>query len=162
MAGTDSRPAHLLTAADLVRHPVWRYCVEEADVDESHVAPVDPADFRLGVHASFIVAAHYRVTAGVVLPGAVQVDVLDRHAQFTPDTIHVEGFSVDPLASGAAARLARLTGDSAARPQRWTLQQPLAGEHAPRSGRIARTKWGKALGLLSTLLRFRRWRLPNA
>lgn len=161
MAGTDSRPAHTLSAADFERHAVWRFAEEGADGDECEAAPVAPAEFALGTHATFIVAARYEITGRLVLPGAVQVGVLDRHVQCTPFVIHVEGYRVDPLADGAAARLARLTGDAEARPRRWTLTQPLVGERAPRSGRIARTRWGRALGLLIELVRLRRRRLPE-
>lgn len=159
MPSTDSRSAHTLAATDFVRYPVWRYCADENAGDESQIKPVEPADFRLGAHASFIVAAYYDVGARLTLPGAVQVDVLDRHIQCTPDVIHVEGFNVDPLARGAAARLSRLTGEAGARPRRWTLALPLFGEPAPRSGRIARALWGRSLGLLLDLLRLRQRRL---
>lgn len=157
MSDAESVPVHLLTEDHLRTHPVWRFRLEaegEEGIDETHVAP-DSAQLQAGANGSFIVSASYVLDNGQDLPGAVQVDVLGTKMHFTPAMLCVRGRQLDPLAPDVAARLGRILHASDCRPASWRLNVPIGGESAPRRGRIPRSRWLQALGLLLRLLSLR-------
>lgn len=157
MGRSDSRPVHELTEADLQRHHVWQFMLDAdgtGDVDESHASPTTTG-LRLGEYGSFIVAATSLLRNGQELPGAVQVDLLGSKVLVTPTHLFVQGKTLDPLASDAEARVARVTKSSNADPSRWRLDELFIGESEFRSGRIAKAGIGQAVGLLARLLSLR-------
>ena len=155
MDNASAKPAHDLTEVDFARAPAWQFILDgEAsdECDESYVRPaVEP--LTLGNFGSFKIRAHYTLANGQEFPGAVQVDLLDRRANFTPVCLFVGKQSVDPLAADAGARIERIAKRLNARPVKWRLAVLFTGEVSPRSGRISRHQAFRALGLLIQLLR---------
>jgi hypothetical protein len=157
MAGSDSIPADELSAADFRSNPVWRFLTDaegDGEADESFVAP-STEPLALGAFGSYLVAASYGLKNGASVPGCVQVDILGRTVHFTPALVYVEGKPVDPLASNAEQRIARITKTSNTRPLQWELAVPFHGELQTRRGRIARSAFVRALALLVRLVLLR-------
>ena len=152
------RPAHELQEADFRTSSVWRFVTpdesEALNVDESYVVAQTTAP-GTGQFGSYLVAAHYQLQAGTVLPGVVQLDILDKQLEFTPSTIFVAGKSVDPLGTDTETRLRRLLKATGVQPVQWSLGTALSTESKPRSGSIAKPGVGQALGLLAQLLRLK-------
>lgn len=160
MALDLAKPAHELTAADLQMHPVWRYLADDevpAGGDESWVGAV-PSAPGPGDDGCYLIGSQFTLGSGEVLAGVVQVTILGRDVLLQPDTIHVQGKSVDVHAPDLAQRLQRLLKRPDARPTHWALAVPLRGETHVRAGRIARSRWWRAAQLLVTLIRLRRLR----
>jgi hypothetical protein len=137
---------------------VWRFVTpdesDEFNVDESYVLAQTTAP-GAGEFGSYLVAAHVELQAGAVLPGVVQVDILDAQFVFTPVTVFAAGKSVDPLGQDAQTRLQRILKTPGAQPFRWRLDVTLIGESKPRSAPIANPGLGQALDLLAQLLRLK-------
>ena len=152
-----SIPAMELKLADFTRCAVWRFAVDDESGDEADESYVEPAPdgLRLGTHASFMVFATYRMTSGAEFPGAVQVDILDRKVIATPALLFARDKSLDPMADDVDARIARITKQSGARPSTWVLGATFAGEAAPRSARIATSRFGRGAKLLVELMLLR-------
>lgn len=151
---SESVPVDALTEEQLQAHPVWRFRLDaegEEGVDETHVTPA-VADLRPGEYGSFIVSASYKLDNGQELPGAVQVDVLGSKVHCTPVLLCARGKQLDPLEPDIAARLGRITHASDCRPASWRLAVPIAGESAPRRGRIPKSRWFQAIVLLFRLI----------
>ncbi len=126
----------------------------EDGVDESCVSPFREG-LRLGVFGSFIVSATYCLADGRELPGTVQVDFLGSKMIFTPPCLYAQGKSIDPFAPDVETRLSRITKTHKSRPTRWRLDVPIVGESVARSGRIARSGFVQALGLIVRLVSLR-------
>ena len=120
------RPAHELQEADFRTSSVWRFVTpdesEALNVDESYVVAQTTAP-GTGQIGSYLVAAHYQLQAGTVLPGVVQLDILDKQLEFTPSTIFVAGKSVDPL--GADTEIAAPPQDN------WRPTGSVVPRHCP-------------------------------
>jgi hypothetical protein len=153
MGSSGSVSADTLSASDLQLNPIWQFRTD-GEVDESHVAPsMEPV--ALGTYGSYLVAATYGMKNGASLPGSVQVDVLGKKVYFTPAVMYAQGKQVDPLAQDAEQRLSRITKTSNTRPVHWELSVAFQGEKQLRRGRIARSTFGTALGLLVRLVLLR-------
>jgi len=147
-------PVHALTAENLRVFPVWAYLLDdegEEGIDESYVKPM-AAPPAIGSYGSYVLSATIMLRGGDLLPGAVQLDQLGTKRLFTPILIHAAGKSLDPLAEDVAKRLSRLRKTPSGAPIRWTLAITLPGDKAPASGRIAGSRWLKALTLLTRLV----------
>ncbi|MBS1139575.1 MAG: hypothetical protein H6R13_1028 [Proteobacteria bacterium] len=147
-------PVNTLSIENLQQFPVWRYLQDDEGgegTDESFVTPAEEAP-PSGVYGSYVVFATFLLHGGDELPGAVQLDLLGSKRQFTPILIHAAGKCLDPLAADIASRLTRLRKVPGGPPVRWTLDITLPGDKAPASGRIARSRALKALGLLAQLV----------
>jgi hypothetical protein len=154
MRSSPPVPVNTLTTENLRQFPVWRYLDDDEggeDTDESFVTPADEAPSS-GAYGSYVVAATFLLHGGDRLPGAVQLDQLGAKRQFTPILIHAADKCQDPLAADITSHLARLRKVPGGPPVRWTLDIPLPGDKAPASGRIARSRFLKALGLLAQLV----------
>jgi hypothetical protein len=157
VASTESISADQLSATDFQLHPIWQFRTNaegDADADESHVTP-STEPLALGSFGSYIVAATYGLKNGANLPGSVQVDMLGQKVFFTPVVVYAKGKAVDALAHDAALLLARITKTANTQPLKWELAVVFHGERAARRGRIARSKFGRALALLVQLFLLR-------
>lgn len=156
-----AKPASSLTPDDLAAHPVWRFLTPgdaaPDGADESWVRAQD-APPRVGEHASYLVAATYRLQSGATLPGAVQVDVLGAQVELDPCVIFAGGKSVDALGHDTAPRLARLLKASDTQPVHWALGARLGDETVMREQAMARPGAAQVLGLLFKLARLKRSR----
>ena len=163
MRDSHSVPVYQLTEADFQRHPVWQFQTAaegEQGVDESHAFPATGA-LQRGSFGSFMVAATYTLTHGPEMQGAVQADILGAKVLVTPTSMFVHGKTVDPLARDVTTRLARITKTPKNRPERWRLDVLFNGESKTRSGRIARSAFAQALGLVLRLILLRLSRRPE-
>jgi hypothetical protein len=122
--------------------------------DESHVIPAAGAPLA-GSYGSYIVSATFSTRSGVTYPGAVQLDQLGNKRHLTPVLLHISGKILDPLALNVADRIARITKSPAVQLDSWRLEIALPGETQPHSDRIARTRFGQALGLAVNLIQLR-------
>lgn len=152
------RPANELQEADFRGSGVWRFVtpdeMEHFGVDESYVVQ-ESGSPGAGQYGSYILAARYELRSGQVLPGVVDVAILNAHLEFTPSIIFAAGKSVDPLGRETEGRLQRLLKISNAQPVRWQLERPLAGEADLRAGSIGRPGISQALRLLRQLVRLK-------
>lgn len=158
MSHGESVPLPELTEDSFVRAPVWQFGLEEEGTgDESRAFPATDT-IRLGIYGSFMVRALYRLRNGEQFPGAVQVDLLNHKAIFTPAFLYVGGKSLDPLAQDIGTRMARITKQTDCQPTHWTLGITIPGDKRPRSGRIAQSRVMQALGLLARLVLLKLYR----
>lgn len=155
------RPAPEVLEADLLATRVWRFIMpgetENPDADESYAVPEVDAP-GAGQYGSFLVASHYELQSGTVLPGIVQVDILNTQIEFIPSTLFASGRRVDPLGRDTERRLQRLLKTTGVQPVRWRLDVVLRGETTFRSAPIARPGFLQAAGLLAQLVRLKRSR----
>lgn len=73
------KPIDQLTADDLLVFPIWEFATDEEGVegrDETWVRPVDARTVRKGLW-SLSVAADFRTSSGVAIPGFVGVTTAD-------------------------------------------------------------------------------------
>jgi hypothetical protein len=156
-----ARPAHELKEADFLANRVWRFITpgefEDSNADESYVVAEADAP-GTGQCGSFLVAAHYELQSGTVLPGVVQVDVLNTQIEFTPSTVFAAGKNVDPLGRDTETQLQRLLKTTGVQPIRWRLGVLLRGETATHTESIGKPGLSQAIGLLAQLARLKRSR----
>jgi hypothetical protein len=72
-------PIDHLTASDLLVYPIWEFAIDEEAIeghDETWIRPVDAQVVRKGLW-SLSVAADFRTSAGVLVPGIVAVTTAD-------------------------------------------------------------------------------------
>lgn len=157
----SARPANELRQQDFQAATFWRFVtpdeMENLGVDESCVRP-EPHPPAAGQYGSFLVAAHYTLKGGAVLPGVVQVDLLGSQIECTPAVVFACGKGVDPLGHDTARRLQRLLKTAAVQPVAWRLIVPLGDETSVRSGSISKPGLWQTLGLLAQLARLKRAR----
>jgi hypothetical protein len=142
-----SIPCCDLSEADFAGNGVWRFALpseRDENADETHVLP-DPGGLRLGTYGSFVVRARYALSNGGSAPGAVQVDILNAKAFFTPAFIFFDGKAFDPYSSE----------EGHPRAESWTLTEYFAGEARPRSGRIFHSTLIQLLGVILKLFKLR-------
>jgi hypothetical protein len=158
MTTASDRPAPALDADTLASFPVWRFLTEgesaDPDADESFVRAqsTPPA---IGEHASYLVAATYKLANGRRLPGLVQADVLGSQLELDPCAIYASGKQVDPLSKDAEMRLTRILHEENTRPVEWELAVSLIGESKPRRGAISSSSFMRTFGLLARLVRLK-------
>jgi hypothetical protein len=157
----SARPANQLQEEDFRSSAVWRFITpdesEELNADESFVVP-ELSPPGTGQYGSFLVAAQYELKGGTVLPGVVQVDILNTQIEFTPSTVFAAGRSVDPLGHDTAKKLQRLLKATDTQPKRWRLHCALDDEKTVRTGSINKPGLSQVLGLLAQLARLKRSR----
>ena len=156
-----ARPANELQEEDFRSSAVWRFITsdesEDLNADESFVVP-ELRPPGIGQYGSFLVAAQYELEGGTVLPGVVQVDILNTQIEFTPSTVFAAGRIVDPLGHDTAKRLQRLLKATNTQPNRWRLHCALDNEKTVRTDSINKPGLSQALGLLAQLARLKRSR----
>jgi hypothetical protein len=128
--------------------------MENFGVDESYVI-LENCSPGVGQYGSYLLAARYELRSGDVLPGVVDVGILNTHLEFTPATIFAAGKSVDALGRETETRLQRLLKFANAQPVRWQLEHPLASETDLRCGSVGKPGFAQALGLLGQLARLK-------
>ncbi len=158
MTSTYVLPANELQEAHFQGSGVWRFVtpdeMKDFGVDESYVV-LESCSPGVRQYGSYLLAARYELRSGDVLPGVVDVGILNTHLEFTPSTIFAAGKSVDALGHETETRLQRLLKVGNAQPIRWQLQHPLANEADRRSGPVGKPGFAQALSLLGQLVRLK-------
>lgn len=133
------KPIDQLTASDLLVFPIWEFAIDEEGVDgqdETWIRPVDVRTIPLE-RWSLSVAADFRTSSGVSIPGIVTVTTADAielsQAVLLPDGGYIFVDLSDASArSLTAARLGLLEQD--AFPLNFTLRLRIGREQDFRTG----------------------------